>query len=52
MVIQEINPVTKEVMEKRTNMVPSYTVISFEIPLNIKFMTTFIRMQFKPCLGK
>jgi hypothetical protein len=43
-VVQEINPVTKEVVEKRTNMVPSFTDASFAIPLNIKFMTTLIRM--------
>jgi hypothetical protein len=30
-------------MEKQTNLVPSITIASFAIPLNIKFMTTFIR---------
>jgi hypothetical protein len=39
--------VTKEVMEKQTNMVPSFSVVSSVIMLNIKFMTAFIRMQLK-----
>jgi hypothetical protein len=36
LVVQEINPVTKEVAEKKTNPIPSFTVVSFVIPLTIK----------------
>jgi hypothetical protein len=50
-VVQEINPITNKVVEKGTNPVPSFIVVSFVIPLNIQFMITFIR-QLKPCLGK
>jgi hypothetical protein len=44
--------VTKEVTEKRTNLIPSFTNVSFAIALNTRFMTTLIRMQFKPCSRK
>jgi len=46
-VVQEINLVTKEVAEKRTNPIPSFTVASFAIPLNIKSMIVFIMTQLK-----
>jgi hypothetical protein len=38
-----MNPVTKEVAKKQTNVVPSFIAPSFAISLNIKFMATFIR---------
>jgi hypothetical protein len=43
LVVHEINLITKEVTEKQTNLVPSFTIVSSVISLNIKFMTTFIR---------
>jgi hypothetical protein len=44
LVVQEINPITKEVTKKHIIPVPSFNVASSTISLNIKFMTTFIRM--------
>ncbi len=43
LVVQEINPIKKEVVEKQTNLIPLFTILSFAILLNIKFMATFIR---------
>jgi hypothetical protein len=48
-VVHEINPITKEVAKKQTNPVPSFTVVSSIIPLNIKFMIAFISIQLRPC---
>jgi len=45
-VVQEINLVPKEVMEKQTNLVASSTGVSFVIPLNIKSTIIYIRTQF------
>jgi len=42
-VVQEMDLVTKEVAEKPTNLVPSFIVASFAIPLNIKSTTILIR---------
>jgi hypothetical protein len=39
MVVQEINLITKEVVEKQINLVPSSIGASFAILLNIKFTT-------------
>jgi hypothetical protein len=46
-IVQEINVITKEVVKKKTNPVPSSIVVSFAIPLNIKSMTILTRMQFR-----
>jgi hypothetical protein len=43
LVVHEINLVTKEVVKKQTNPIPSFTVVSSAILLNIKFMIAFIR---------
>jgi hypothetical protein len=48
MVVQEINLITREVVEKQTNLIPSFTIASSIISLNIKvttLMTTLIRTQ-------
>jgi hypothetical protein len=52
LVVQEINLIIKEVAEKRTNPVPSFTVVSFAIPFNIKFMIAFISIQLRPRSGR
>ncbi len=41
--VQEINPITKEVVKKQTNPIPSSIGASFVIPSNIESTSIFIR---------
>jgi hypothetical protein len=52
LVVHEINPITKEVTKKRTNLVPSFTTTSFVMLLKLKLMTAFIKMRFMHCSRK
>jgi hypothetical protein len=47
-VVQEINPITNEVMEKQINPVPSSTGASFAILFNKKITTILISTTRKP----
>ncbi len=51
-VVQVINLVTKEVVKKQTNLVPSSIIASFAILLNIKSTIILIRTWLMQCSRK